>query len=351
MLDMILTKARRACCLLYAGFCAWIPLSVTAQSPAMQYELHYVEKTETYFFRTDLDWEPNQLELLRMMPYTVKDSVIKQVTTDNDIKTTIWHLENTQLEEWMDQPSRTVIDNIRIRSYDAGNNLLMNIPHSTNFLDSYQALKDTLTITSGNIVPHFPMLTNKLKQEFLYNGYGMTNLGGGAVSFSKDSLTVVFNNKKKVLETKISDAEGAIIYYEKRGFAKNNLNQLVPAYELVRSMDTGFPQGLVYKVELTTYPEYSVNYISPLREAQGKDAMSWNLYPNPAQDQIIIEWMNENGAEASWQIISLAGIEMASGQVDSDRLLELDISKFPSGCYIMILRSGGQIERDQFIKL
>ena len=85
----------------------------------------------------------------------------------------------------------------------------------------------------------------------------------------------------------------------------------------------------MYKVELTTYPEYSVNYISPLREAQGKDAISWNLYPNPAQDQIIIEWMNENGAEASWQIISLAGIEMASGQVDSDRLLELDISNFP----------------------
>ena len=121
----------------------------------MQYELHYVEKQKRIF--SELTWtgEPNQLELLRMMPYTVKDSVIKQVTTDNDIKTTIWHLENTQLEEWMDQPSRTVIDNIRTRSYDAGNNLWDELASYNKYLDSYNQLKDKMTLTGGDIIPIF----------------------------------------------------------------------------------------------------------------------------------------------------------------------------------------------------
>ena len=64
-------------------------------------------------------------------------------------------------------------------------------------------------------------------------------------------------------------------------------------------MDTRYPVGLV---KWTTYPEYSVNYISPHREAQGK-ITSWNLHPNPAQDQIIIKWRKENGAGGSHRLV------------------------------------------------
>lgn len=322
-----------------------------AQGATLQYEVKYVQKTETYFVRTDLNWEPTQADIIQMLPIIIRDSIIEQVTAANDIKSTIYHLENNQMEEWMTQPAKTVIDKLRLRSYDAANNLLTDQPHSTTYLNSYNALKDTMTVNDLDIIPDFPFLSTKVKQDYLFAGYTMTKLPGGATQFASDTMVVIFNNKKYTVETRKLDESGAIVYYKKLGFMKNASAQLVPSFIVVREQDLRFPPGLVYKVKITTYTDYTIFPGPAWRSAPPTDTEEvFVLYPNPTSNELILEWSGSFEDQVHMEIVSSTGVTVIRNNYLSTPTVQLDVSSLTPGMYMVILGNENATIQEKFVK-
>jgi hypothetical protein len=336
--------------ILFAGL-LFANLHVFAQGATMKYELKYVQKKETYYVRTDVNWEPTQADIINMLPVIIRDSIIEQVTATNDIKSTIYHLENNQWEDWMTQPAKTVVDKVRVRSYDAANLLLTDQVHSAAYLQNYNALKDTMTVNDLDIIPDFPFLSTKVKQDYLFAGYTMTKLPGGDTQFASDTMVVVFNNKKYTVETRKLDETGAIIYYKKLGFKKNASAQLVPSFILVREQDLRFPPGLVYKVHITTYTNYTIFPGPAWRAAPMEDTEEvFVLYPNPVTDHLLLEWSGSFEDHVNSEVVSSTGTTVLRNRYQGTPTAQLDVSDLASGIYIVTISNENATIQEKFVK-
>jgi hypothetical protein len=274
------------------------------------------------------------------------------VYTNNDIKTTIYHLQNNAYEDWQKKPYKTIIDKTRIKVYDNAGALLLNQLHSTKYKSANSSFKSLLTTNSDDIIPDFVFLTASMKTDFTANGFTQTNLGGGTFKYQKDSLTVYFNNSKRLNEYQLYKTDGTLKYAVKQSFTSNSYAQIVPAAEVRTRIDARFPESCVQEMQIIEYPYYKITMAGEGKLESESDAVlpEIEIHPNPASDKvtIIIPTVNYNQQLIVYDNVGRVVDEFTANAGEYE--LNIDVSAYESGIYFVKLVYDETVLTNSFVK-
>jgi len=336
---------------LLISFICLLTFNLRAQG-TVKYTVTYVEASKTVYKITDSVEAYSIAEKVKLLPEITRDSVIKQVYTNNDIKTTIFHLENNSYEDWQTKPYKTIIDKSRIKIYNAAGAIILNELHSTKYKNANSQLKSFLTTKSDDIIPDFVFLTATMKTDFTSNGFTQTNIGGGTFKYQKDSLIIYFNNSKRLNEFQLYKTDGTLKYAVKKAFVLNSYAQIVPSAEVRSRVDTRFPGSCVQEMQIIEYPYFKITMAAPGKiGGEGEtDSPAIEVNPNPATANILI---NIPTAENNQQVVIYDNVgrkvnefTVAPGEYE----LNVDISKFESGIYYIQLIYNDVVLTNSFVK-
>jgi hypothetical protein len=339
--------------------CFW-RTEIAAQNLSLKYTIKYVENKNVYYQITDSSAVLSQMDFVKLRKSNIKDSVITEVYTNNDIKTTIHHKLNTKHEAWMTPVVKTVIDKNRTKVYGTGNTVLVNELHSQKYLQNYTSLKTALIQNGGTIIPTFIQITAPLMQQLIDSGFVYTQLQQGFKKFTKDTIEILFNNTKLVNHVTLYYSNGDIKYSEKRVFKINALQQKVPSYKIEKEWDNRFPDKCIMKTTITDYPDYTITYYNSLKEAsdvhqedQIQDFKNIFMYPNPAAEFLHISYYTNkiNAEPIIYEISDVSGLEVLSGEklLNGDDLT-IHIRELKAGVYIIKVKLQEETIMEKFIK-
>lgn len=273
--------------------CCWCCFSATMYAQgAIKYSVTYVTETKTTYQTNDSLHTFPIFEQLQLIPVITRDSIIKLVYTNNDIKTTVFHLQNSSYPEWATRPAKTIIDKTRIKIFDAGGNMILNQVHAAKYKSKNNQLKSLLTTNNTDILPNYIYLSPTMKTDFTARGFAMTNLGEGTFRFVKDSVTLYYNNSRRINEMQMANEDGTIRYGIKRAFRTNARGVVVPSFEIITKQDKRFGDHCVNEVAITDYVYY--DYVTYAGGKWDEDAendgelIEISIQPNPATNNIVI---------------------------------------------------------------
>ncbi len=336
---------------LFISFICLLTFNLRAQG-TVKYTVTYVAESKTVYKITDSVEAYSIAEKVKLLPEITRDSVIKQVYTNNDIKTTIFHFENNSYEDWQTKPYKTIIDKTRIKIYNAAGGLILNELHSAKYKSANSQLKSFLTTNSNDIIPDFVYLTATMKTDFTNNGFTQTNLGGGTFKYEKDSLIVYFNNSKRLNEFQLYKTDGTLKYAVKKAFVSNSYAQIVPSAEVRTRVDTRFPGSCVQEMQIIEYPYYKITMAVPGKQGEVAEAESpaIEISPNPATANILINIppLNDNQVVSVYDNIGrkLNEFNVAPGEYE----LNIDISQYENGIYYIHLLYNDVVLTNTFVK-
>ena len=334
----------------------WIGLQNQIVFPqgAIKSSISYVTETKVIYRISDSLHVFSIAEKVKLLPEITRDSIVRLVYTNNDLKTTIHHLDNNQFEDWMSRPVKTIIDKSRIKVYDRFGNLMLNKTHSVMYKSNYNGLKNYLTTNSLDVVPDFIQLTATLKQEMLDSGFVYSNLGDGYLKFVKDSLELIFNNNKRSNELRMYFADGTLNYSIKKGYKLNPEGKVVPSYSMEKKWDDRFPGNCVQQYKIVEYPVYTITNYGPGKWEDGVWVGEGDhrviLFPNPAHNSIkVILPAMADGLNIN--IFDNTGHLIFENVIISDVTeFNVDISSFERGMYVIVMFNDAVDYSESFVK-
>ena len=318
--------------------------------------INYVTETKVFYLISDSINAFSITEKVNLLPEITRDSIVRLVYTNNDLKTTIYHQENNLYEAWMTKPVKTIIDKSRIKVYDRFNHLLVNELHSSMYRSNYNAIKNYLTEHSADIIPDFIQLTATLKREMLDSGFVYSNVGSGYNKFTRDSMEMIFNNAKRSNELIMYKSDGTFNYSIKKGFRMNAAGKIVPSYTIEKKWDDRFPANCVQEYKIVQYPSYTFTNYGPGKFAEEEDEEAVedvdriNLSPNPAHNFIKV-WLPESASGLKLYVYDNTGrLKLENPIIDGVTEFNVNISSFDRGIYILKLIGDTVNYSETFIK-
>ncbi len=310
----------------------------------------YVEESKVYYQYNDSLGSFSIQDKVKLLPEITKDSVIRLVYANSDLKTTFFHLENNQFESWMKIPKKTIIDKSSVRVYDRFGTVLINQVHSAKYKHNYSALKSYANTNHVDFVPDFLALTNTLKQEMLDSGFVMSNLGSGYYKFSKDSVQLIFNNSLRSNELLLFKNDGTFKYSIKKGYIQNVRGQIVPSYIVEKKWDPRFPGNCVKQVSIKEYPYYTITNFLGKFSSEESFVGDIIIYPNPASEVITIALPEASDNFLLTLFDNLGRIVYTEQNRDFISELTLDISHFENGVYVLQIKNDAVFYTKSFVK-
>ncbi len=323
---------------------------------AVKYSITYVTESKTTYQTNDSLNTFTIEEQLQLMPVTTRDSIIKLVYTNNDIKTTIYHQVNTGFPEWATKPAKTIIDKTRIKVYDDHGALMINQAHSAKFKSKNNQLKSFLTTNSFDIIPDYVYLSPTMKTDFTARGFEMTNLGDGTFRFVKDSVTLYYNNSRRTNELVLKAEDGTTRLGIKRAFQTNVRGVIVPAFEIKTKKTDSFAGHCVNEVAYTNYLYYDYTTFAGGKwededeSSVDDEPLELQVSPNPANTIITIQIP----IAANTQTLNLydnTGKMVYQSVIEAGEFeIQIDITHLESGIYYAQLQHSEALITTSFIK-
>lgn len=328
-----------------------------AQGNALKYRINYVQNVNTSYQVYDTS-NISLADFIKIRPSTIKDSLIEEVYTNSDMKTTIFHKLNTEREAWTTPVVKTVIDKSTVKMYGAGNALLFNQKHGQNYLQNYNALKTRIKQDNDDIIPSFTYYTNALKNKLIDSGYTYTQEAQGYKKFTKGDVELLFNNAKFSNQITIYH-NGEIFYINKRVFRTNSGGQLVLDYKITKEWDNRFNDKCVLKTTITDYPSYSIYYAAgkyageSAQEGLITNGDDLTLFPNPVGDQLSVSYFSDifPSEKIAYEIFDVNGIKMlAYDEVSNTGELQISLDELSAGLYLLRMNGNAASVSRTFIK-
>ncbi len=95
---------------------------------------------------------------------------------------------------------------------------------------------------------------------------------------------------------------------------------------------------------------YVAQAISTSLEEEGNISSELKLYPNPATEEISLEWLNHDISISEIQIINLMGQRVSTAQLNKNLNQKLYVGNLPSGIYLISIRDKGEVVTRKFLK-
>lgn len=335
--------------------CVLLLMQVANGQTTLLYTINYVaDRTTMYVYPDSL----NSFfihEQIALLPVHQRDSVIRMVYTNKDVKNITYHQIDSRFEDWMTRPAKSVVDKKSVKLYNSSGALILSQLHTAEYKSLYADLKTQMTTLSADLIPDYVQLTNALKSTLIANGFVMTNLGGGTYKFVKDSVEIRYNNSRKMNEMRLYHSDGSLKYALLRDFAVNSFGQTTPVLTQERRPDTRFPGSCVEEVVTTQYPMYYMTYGGVGREDDivESEAMTLNIAPNPVTATAIITYpiTVDVNMHAQIAVFDLTGRMVMHSDVDASvGSYELQTTTLPQGMYTVRYTCGAVELEIQFVK-
>lgn len=341
--------------LLFIVFISGLHEKVIRAQGALKYTITYVAETRYQYNITDSVEAFSIPEQVNLMPHFERDSIIKQVYTNNDIKTTMFHQVNTRFPSYFKRPGKTIIDKSRVKMFDTAGVLMLNKPHSNAYKSLNSQLKSYLTTNSDDIIPTFVYLSPSMKTSLTANGFTMTNLGDGHFRFVKDSITLYYNNSLRINEIILYHTDGSLKYARKRTFKTNSYGVIVPGLEIVTVKDKRFDTDCVNEVRITDYVYYHYTMAGPGGKYEDEDMsddepLTIEVIPNPAVSDIIVNVPVSDKTQPI-RVFDNVGRLVYETLVEANAYeVRINIKAFETGVYYVQLQHTEGLITQSFIK-
>lgn len=97
------------------------------------------------------------------------------------------------------------------------------------------------------------------------------------------------------------------------------------------------------------------NFTTGISDIQVQANSGLNLYPNPGSKLVTIEYQNAFGMNKAGKlrILDISGREMSSSSLtlkQGDNLIQLDLTRLPSGIYMVEIDNGANTSSAKFVK-
>ena len=328
--------------------------SHTKAQTTLLYTINYVADRTTMYVYPDSLQSYLIHEQIALLPVYQRDSVIRMVYTNKDVKNITYYKADSRFEDWMTRPAKSIVDKKSVKLYNSSGMLMLTQTHSADYKALYSDLKTQMSTLGTDLIPDYVQLTNTLKSNLLANGFVMTNLGGGTYRFVKDSVEVRYNNSRKMNEMRLYHADGSLKYALLRDFAVNSFGQTTPVLTQERRPDTRFPGGCVEEVVTTKYPTYYMVY-GGTGKIEEDDMAEDELYisPNPATTETTISYPPEqtDKATAMVEVFDLTGKMVIQKYVNaSEGSVVINTSSLEAGVYAVIYTCALLKLESQFVK-
>lgn len=316
-------------------------INLHAQAPGAYTIIKVEERTTTYEFPDSIASYPI-VQRSSLLQRFSRDSIVLNVYANSDIKRTTYHQQNTDFEDWMRRPYKSVIDKKMFKAYSATGTLLLSSIHSLEYKSLNNTLKSHMGSTYQDLNVDYVQLTGALKSGLVAEGFVMTNLGGGTFQFVKDSVELIYNNTRKSNHMILRKADGSVKYELLRDFRINDLGQTVIAESVQKYPDPRFPDACVLTVVHVHYPYYKI-VTGIVREANTLESdWQFDVYPVPADQYFTVEWPETEtattltiyAADGSVKFSQLCTVETLNAQVS--------VGDWPSGLYIVQMKNAQQ---------
>ena len=145
----------------------------------------------------------------------------------------------------------------------------------------------------------------------------------------------------------VSDAVGSTVstsgvYANSVSSACNNV--AMNSFSAWAYPDPTFGYNILYKPSPTPYA------YKPVVNSNSAASGTWQVYPNPATDEVTITNPAGDGVKAGYEIVDMAGRTLLSGTFATDKQ-EINLATLPSGNYILQLhREDGAGKNQMFVK-
>jgi hypothetical protein len=128
---------------------------------------------------------------------------------------------------------------------------------------------------------------------------------------------------------------------DKTGTGSCRITQIEPTYKVLENINADF--GSFHKVNFTGLVGISVE------EEELNEKESVTLYPNPAKDKLSIQLnLGKNTAPKTYQVFDMQG-KIVFSTTTKDCLLDLDVSLFSKGVYLLVVNMNNQSINQKFI--
>ncbi|MBK9638818.1 MAG: T9SS type A sorting domain-containing protein [Bacteroidetes bacterium] len=95
---------------------------------------------------------------------------------------------------------------------------------------------------------------------------------------------------------------------------------------------------------------YVAQALSTSLEEEGNLSSELKLYPNPATEEISIEWLNHDISNVEIQITNSMGQKVNTSQLNKDMNQKLFVGNLPSGIYLISIRDKDEVVTRKFLK-
>ena len=85
-------------------------------------------------------------------------------------------------------------------------------------------------------------------------------------------------------------------------------------------------------------------------EEEGNISSELKIYPNPASEEISLEWLNHDISTSEIQIINLMGQRVNTAQLNKDLNQKLYVGNLPSGIFLISIRDKDEVVTRKFLK-
>ena len=324
----------------------------STEAQSLRYTLEYDAVTQTQFVVLDAselaNWFPHHY--VDVTPYRTETHVKKTVNTDDDLTTSTFVVSDSRHENWMTVAKLTTIDDKGIVMLDADENVLSEMPHSTQTQAAYEQNKRFLATYR---LIDFPDFRTRPASFDLLDSLGCQvtdGLDGTTSAVCGDSVEYRYNANELWTEQHIK-LQGASRYIIRNSFFYDSTDNRTKPREDIETIYMSLPNKTCAKrVTTTTYSRVVVmdqEFGQNLRAANPDGLTAAPTFAT-SYIEVTIPTLTEQGVLS---IYNTLGTPVRSQTVQSGEKLMLNVEGLPEGAYMLTLTHKGRASTIRFAKL
>jgi Secretion system C-terminal sorting domain len=312
-----------------------------AQLRKIDYTISYEVKTSDFKKAKKGEKSYSNLEKVDLVRKIEEEDHIDIVVYNNgDEETTINHLRTNRYPEGAISPTKTVIDDKGVRTYDKNGKVLVNLEHSAQAKESMATTKRLNKLKKKFQMPNMDVMTQRDLSQMMTDKVQVKQIREGKMHMRKDNKEVIYDAYNQEIEER--EFEGREIKtLSKKRFKKttDNINYLSDSKDVtLLNNESG---RKMYQFVEKSITSYKVKQALGTRESNNlenefirDEDKRFTIQPNPATDNVWIQIpLSIDNKAVDFSIVDMTG-RIVIKEVVQRGLKQLNVKDIPNGVYL-----------------
>ena len=209
--------------------------TANAQSRKVDYAISYDVKTSDLKKAKKGEKNYSNLEKVDLVRKIEEEEHIDIIVYNNgDEETTVNHLRTNRYPKWATSPTKTVIDDKGVRTYDKNGKILVNLEHSAQAKESMETTKRLNKLKKKFQMPNMEVMTQRDLSQMMTDKVQVKQIREGKMHMRKDNKEVIYDAYNQEIEEREFDGK-ELKTLSKKKFKKtaDNINYLSESKDVI----------------------------------------------------------------------------------------------------------------------